>query len=129
MVALTGIEVLIVIFLVRVVREIIRGVIISVNIIAGVVHVVGTTAFRAQVIRMSETFGRDIGAVEEVIVVQATVGRRWAMAAHGYGCHLDAVVLLFFAAANEEVVLIVAHLGSRALMGLERCGWRMEDGG
>ncbi len=68
-------------------------------------------AFRAHVIRIPKTIGRDVRAVKEVAVVQAVVGGKGAVSAEDYVVDVDAVVFLRFGAADEEGVGVVAHFG------------------
>ena len=49
--------------------------------------------------------------MEEIVVVQATVGGERAIIAEDHIEYIDAIVLLWFAAANVEEVGVVAHSG------------------
>ena len=90
-------------------RKRILRVLLSVHIITTVLHASETSALRTHVLRIAETFGRDVGAVEEVAVVQAVVGGEGAVSAEDYVVDVDAVVFLRFGAADENGVGVVAH--------------------
>ena len=61
--------------------------------------------------RVAEAFGSDVGAVEEVAVVEFSVGGEGAVFAEDDVVDVDAVVFFWFAAAGEEEVGVVAHFG------------------
>ena len=67
----------------------------------------------AAIHRVPQAFGSDGGAEEEVVVVQPAVGGDGAMLAVGHVEDVDAVVLFWFVAADEEGVDVVAHCGVR----------------
>ena len=68
------------------------------------------TALWAQPIGIPDAFGSGVGAVEEVVVVQPTIRGDWAIAAVLHVEYVDIIEFLWFVAANEEGISVVAHI-------------------
>ncbi len=97
--------------LVRIVREIIVRLFVSIQTITVILHGKRTTALWTHEVRVSETLPGCVRAMKEVFVVQAAVGREWEIAAIFDVEYVDAIVLFWFAAADKQGVGIVAHIG------------------
>ena len=96
---------------IRVLGEVIVRILVSVLVVVVVLHKIGFAALSAQVIRIPKAVRSNVGAVEEVVTVQVSVRGEWAVVTELHVEYVDAIVFLWFTAANEEKIGEVAHIG------------------
>lgn len=107
----TGRQIAIVGFVVRILREITVRFLVFVQTILVILQLKWLGALGAQVIGIPDAFGSGVGAVEEVVGEQLTIRGDWAIAAVLHVLYVDIIEFLWFVAASEEGISVVAHIG------------------